>query len=114
MAIARTTKKNFTVNQGADFTDTFPVVHANGSAFDLTDYNVASQARKNYASSNAVTFSTAHSNTGGVITLSLDNANTATLTPGRMTYDIEITSSANVVTRVYQGIVTIDPNMTRV
>jgi hypothetical protein len=40
-------------------------------------------------------------------------ANTASLTPGRYVYDVIITSSANVVTRVVEGIVTVLPSVTR-
>jgi hypothetical protein len=43
----------------------------------------------------------------------MTSANTSNLTPGRYVYDVIITSSANVVTRVVEGIVTVLPSVTR-
>jgi hypothetical protein len=43
----------------------------------------------------------------------MTSANTANLTPGRMVYDLVMTSPANVKTRVVEGTVTILPSVTR-
>jgi hypothetical protein len=40
-------------------------------------------------------------------------ANTANLSAGRYVYDLKITSPANVVSRVVEGIVTVLPSVTR-
>jgi hypothetical protein len=40
-------------------------------------------------------------------------ANTANLSPGRMVFDLLITSSSNVKTRVIEGIIVISPGVTQ-
>ena len=52
-------------------------------------------------------------NANGEITLSMTAANTANLTPGRMVFDLLITSPTSVKTRVIEGIVTVLPSVTR-
>jgi hypothetical protein len=108
-------KANLVIDQGIDFTTTVTLTNENNLPYDLTGYTVASQIRKNYASSTATaTFSVVHDDTGGVVTLSLSNAITADIEPGRYLYDVEITSGSGTITRVVEGIVTVTAGITRV
>ena len=43
----------------------------------------------------------------------MDSDYTANIAAGRYLYDVEVVSSADVVTRVLQGIATISPEITR-
>jgi hypothetical protein len=43
----------------------------------------------------------------------MPSATTANLTPGRYVYDVLLTSSTGVKTRVIEGIITIMPSVTR-
>ena len=61
----------------------------------------------------ATVFSVSISSAFGQVTLSMNSATTATITPGRYVYDCELTSSANVVSRLVEGIVTVTPQVTR-
>jgi hypothetical protein len=107
-------KANLVVDQGVTFSATIDVTDTAGNAFNLTGYTVAAQMRKNYASSTATTFGTSHNAQYGQITLSLTSTTTSALEPGRYLYDVEISSSTNVITRVVEGIVTVTPGMTRI
>jgi hypothetical protein len=103
-----------TLEQGADFSTTITVKDATGTAQNLTSYTVSSQLRKSYYSTTANSFTASvTSPLQGIITVSMDSANTANLTPGRMLYDILITSPTNVKTRVVEGIAVIMPSVTR-
>ena len=66
-----------------------------------------------YATSNTIITSTVTGNANGEITLSMTAANTANLTPGRMVFDLLITSPTSVKTRVIEGIVVISPGVTQ-
>ena len=66
-----------------------------------------------YATSNTIITSTVTGNANGEITLSMTAANTANLSPGRMVFDLLITSSSNVKTRVIEGIIVISPGVTQ-
>ncbi|AGE60395.1 L-shaped tail fiber protein assembly [Pelagibacter phage HTVC008M] len=107
---------NLLIEQGANFSSTITLFNDDDTVFNLTDYTAAGQIRKSYSSSSAsATFSIAFSadRSAGQITLSLTPTQTAALEEGRYVYDIEVTSSDSVVTRVIQGTVTVSPNVTR-
>ena len=102
------------IEQGASFSTTITVNDSTGAYTNLTNYTAAAQLRKSYYSSTANSFTVTVSNAAnGELTLVLSSANTANLTPGRMVYDLLITSPTSVKTRVVEGIATILPSVTR-
>ena len=102
-----------TIDQGANFSTAVTVKDANGSGLNLSGYTVASQMRKSYYSTTANNFTaTVTGIANGEITLSMTAANTSNLTAGRALYDLLISDSSGVKTRVVEGIVTILPNIT--
>lgn len=107
-----TTKINLILDQGADFLTTFNLQAANGAVLDLSTYTGVCKMRKTYTSVNATSFTVSLTNTG-IVSMSMPYAQTAILIPGRYLYDIEITSSANTVTRIIEGIIDVSATMTR-
>lgn len=107
-------KANLVIDQGSTFSATIDLTDATGAVFNLTNYTVAAQMRKNYTSSTATNFVTSQTGETGKINLSLIQSTTAALEPGRYLYDVEITSSGGVITRVVEGIVTVTPGITRI
>jgi hypothetical protein len=102
------------IEQGATFSTTLNVEDTAGAAINLYAYTTDSQMRKSYYSSSATTItSTITGTSNGEITLSMTAAATANVTPGRYVYDVRISSPANVVTRVVEGIITVLPSVTR-
>jgi hypothetical protein len=106
-------KANLQIDQGTDFAITIDVTDNDNEVVNLTGYTGAAQMRKHYTSSAQTSFSVSVSNTFGQVTLSMNSATTATITPGRYVYDCELISSANVVSRLVEGIVTVTPQVTR-
>lgn len=107
-------KANLVVDQGTTFSATIDLTDASGEVFNLLNYTVAAQMRKNYTSSTATNFVASHTGVTGKINLSLLPTTTNTLAPGRYLYDVEITSPGGAVTRVVEGIVTVTPGITRI
>ena len=105
---------NFILEQGATFTRTL-TVQENSSAMNLTGYSVASKMRSTHDSGTVVgTFTCTISNaTGGVITMNMTSSTTSGIEEGMYVYDIEITSTAGTVTRLMEGTVTVNPEVTR-
>jgi hypothetical protein len=102
------------LEQYADFSTYINVDDLQGDAINLTGYSASSQMRKSYYSSTAYDFVVEISDAGkGEITLSMDAANTANMSPGRYVYDLNITDTDSVVTRVVEGIVVVSPGATR-
>ena len=105
---------NIFIDQGADFTTTVTVTDSNGDAVSLVGYSAAAQIRKSYSSSTSTAFTTSISNaSGGEITITLSDTQTAALEAGRYLYDVLITATGGDKTRVVEGQVTVNPSVTR-
>jgi len=107
------TKANITIDQGTTFSTTITLADEDNVLIDLTGYTANSQIRKHYSSSNSQPFSITLGGIQGTITMSLTSNQTSNLTAGRYVYDVELTSSSNVVSRIVEGIVTVTPEVTR-
>ena len=105
---------NFTLNQGATFNKQM-TVKENNSPLNLTGYTAAMQLRSTYDSSTVALSMTAAvvNATQGVLSISATATATAALEEGIYVYDLEISTSAGVVTRLLQGQVTVSPEVTR-
>jgi hypothetical protein len=104
-----------TIEQGATFSTEVTINDANGFAKDLQDYTVRSQLRKSYYSTTSIEFNISiDSPTDGLITMELSAEATSNITPGRYVYDTIIEeNSTGIVTRIFEGIATILPSVTR-
>ena len=102
------------IDQGTDWTATLPpVTSASGNVVDLTTYTVASQLRRSYASIYAVQITTTVSSpTTGVIALSMVNTETGGLDPLRYVYDVIIIDSSLNRTKVFDGLIIVNPGVT--
>lgn len=107
------TKANITIDQGTTFSTTLNLTDENGDILNLSGYTANSQIRKWYTSSNAVSFTTTVNTDVGTIELSLTANQTSSMTAGRYVYDVEIKDSANTVSRIVEGIVTVTPEVTK-
>jgi hypothetical protein len=103
------------IDQGSTFSSTITVIGLTNEAFDLTGYSARGQIRKSFSSLNSTDFTCAVVNppTLGKVTISLTAEQTRALKPGRYLYDVEVFVSGNVM-RIAQGIVEIDPAVTKV
>ena len=110
-------RANLTIDKSATFSSDVTVSDTDGTAFDLTGYTAAAKMAKGYASTQTRVTITAAINTDpttGIITLSLTADQTKALdAPARYVYDVEITkTSDSTVTRVIEGLITINPDVT--
>lgn len=106
---------NIVVDQGADYSASIDVTDSDGDNIDLSGYTAAGQIRKTYSSSTAVDFTVAIASpaSAGVLNISLSNTQTNAMKAGRYVYDVEITNSGGVKTRVLEGQVEITPGVTQ-
>ena len=107
------TKANLTIDQGATFNTVITLTDNDGNPINLTGYSGASQMRKHYTSSTAYSFNVSLGGELGTITLSMSANTTANIASGRYLYDVELTDTSSLVSRVFEGIVTVNPNITR-
>jgi len=106
------TKLNLFIDQGTDFITTIEVADEEGTPLNLTTYTGRSQMRKHFTSTTFNSFNVS-GNANGIITVSMNAATSANITGGRYVWDLELVSSGNVVSRIVEGIVTINPEVTR-
>ena len=107
---------NITIDQGETYTNTNSVFLADGvTAMNLTGYTVASKMRKHYTSTASHTINTTITSpaTAGLIDSSLSATETSAIKAGYYVYDLEITSSGGVVTRVVEGKIQMKPEVTK-
>lgn len=105
---------NLYIDQGTNFSSIINVNNDDGSAFDLTGYTVKAQIRKTYSSATAVDFAATVPNPGE-IQIALDNSVTVAMKAGRYVYDVIISNaSLSNTLRVAEGILTINPGVSRI
>lgn len=101
------------IEAGATFS-TEITVSEQGSSKNLTNYTARSQLRKSYYATTATDFVVNITDSAnGIISMGISAANTANIRPGRYVYDVEIENPQGIVTRIFEGIVTVLPNVTR-
>jgi hypothetical protein len=109
------TISNLYVDAGATYSNIITVTASNGQALDLTSYTVASQLRKSYQSSTVYAFTASvYDAASGKIRLQLTSTQSEAIPAGRWLYDVEITSPSGTKTRVVEGIVTVNPQITQI
>jgi hypothetical protein len=104
-----------TLDQGTTFETSLSLTNDDQTTIDVTGYSFASQIRKSYYSTNPVanlTVTVTNASTGNV-KLSMTPANTANVKAGRYLYDLIMTDTGGVKTRVIEGIITVTPQVTR-
>ena len=106
---------NIVIDQGADYSASIDVTDSDGDTIDLSGYTAAGQIKKTYSSSTAVDFTVSIASPGsaGILNIGLSNTQTNAMKAGRYVYDIEITNSGGVKTRVLEGQVEITPGVTQ-
>ena len=107
------TKANLFIDQGTTYETVLTLTDEDGNVLDLTDATAASQIRKSYSSSLAAEFTTSINVSAGEITLTLTADQTGSIVAGRYVYDVELTDAENKITRIVEGIVTVNPQVTR-
>ena len=106
---------NLRIDQGASFSSDVTVTNSDGAAVNLAGYTTFARMATSYGATSTVTITAniASDTTTGVIELSLTDSQTSTLeAPKRYVYDVYITkTSDSTVTRVIDGIITVNPKV---
>ena len=105
---------NLTIDQGTTFTASIDCTASDNTPLNLNGYTVAAQLRKTYDSTTKTDFTAIIANAAtGRLQISLTPVQTGALSAGRYVYDVEITDSSGIITRVVEGQVEITPGVTR-
>lgn len=103
------------IDQGSDFTAVFELENDDSTPMILTGFTPYSQFRKSYNSVIGYTFVTSILDENlGKISLYLSGASSTSIKPGRYLYDVELVGPGNTKSRVIEGIVTINAEITKI
>jgi len=110
---------NIAINQGADWFFNLDYENPAGTPVNLTGYSAAIQLKRDVSSASAVLTLTQGSGitiTGpaGALAFHATAAQTAAIASGGYYYDLKITSSGGIVTRLIQGLVQVNASITNV
>lgn len=102
------------LEQCVDFSTTISIDNDQGYPLNLSGYSVESQFRKSPYSIHYYTFDTSiQDSSNGIIALTMNSANSSNVIPGNYLYDVVITSSNDIKTRVIEGTVVVLPGITK-
>lgn len=94
---------NITVNKNSDFRRSFQVKES-GIILDITGYTFAGSLKENYQTTEKVDFFTVITDApAGIFTIELSDTITSTMDPGTWVYDVIMTDSGGVKTRLFEG-----------
>lgn len=106
--------EEFEIEQGATFRYKLNLKEDDESPYNIADFTIAGQIRRNYKSSTVAATFTAVSLNPGEILLTLTDEQTAALTEKRYVFDVLIESPIGERFRVIEGIVTVSPAVTQI
>ena len=104
------------IDQGTTFRNIINLTDDNSNVpINIYGYSVSSQIRRSYYSQNitANIICTTSNTSNGEITMSMSAANTSNIKAGRYVFDVVTVDPSQVKTRVLEGIITINPQVTR-
>jgi hypothetical protein len=106
--------QNLQIDQGTTWFITVTVTDENGDVKDLTDYTATAHLRKSYYTNTYTDLNATVlvPKTDGVVKLALSSTQSSALKAGRYVYDLEVASTQETL-RVIEGIVTVNPEVTR-
>ena len=104
---------NIVIEQGADYSSSFTITNPDGSPYTIFNNSAAATLKKHSASETSYTFTSEIDPDDGQILLSMSNALTSTIPPGRYFYDIVITNiNDGYKSRVIEGMAMVTPGIT--
>lgn len=110
--------KNLIIDQGSDWFITFTYKDSTGTPINLTGFTANLQLRTSYDAPTAALSLTSIAGItitalSGQIAVHATATQTGAITAGDYVYDLEITSSTGIITRIIQGRATVTPQVTR-
>lgn len=103
------------LDQGTDLSYNLDLTQDDGSPLDITGYVFSSSIKKSYYSANVTANLTVTitDSVGGNVVLSMNSATSANIKAGRYLFDVKQVDTANVATRIVEGIITVLPQVTK-
>jgi hypothetical protein len=104
------------VDQGSDFTAMIDLENDDGTPMNLVGTQIYSQFRKSFNSTTSYAFTCAIEDAlHGKFSLKLPGTTSSSIKPGRYLYDVEVYNAVSgSKNRVVEGVLTINPEITKI
>lgn len=96
---------NLVIQKGTYFEETFALNAEDGGILNLNNQTAVAKLKKHPTAGIAYTFSTTLTVSDSTVKISMQPAITSTLPSGRCVYDLVLTSSGGIVSKVVEGTV---------
>ena len=106
--MAAVSSVNLVIQKGTYFEETFSLTAEDGLGLNLTNATATSKLRKHPTAGIAYTFSTVTTVADSTVKILMASDKTAELPNGRCYYDVLITSSAGIISKVLEGNVMVE------
>lgn len=103
-------KRYFRIDIGTDLEHTFSV--NNATSYSLNTFTATAGMKRHQYSSNVISLTCSINASANTLTLRMNHVESANLNPGRYIYDVKMTNTSNVVIRLVEGIITVNPAVT--
>jgi len=103
------------LDQGTDFNFDLNLTNDDGVAINVANYAFTSSIRKSYYSTSVsanLTVTVINAANGNVI-CALNAATTSNIKAGRYLFDVKQIDNVNITTRLVEGIITVNPQVTK-
>jgi hypothetical protein len=103
------------LDQGTDFSYDLDLTTDDGSPINVANYSFTSSIRKSYYSTNdTASFTITVVNTAnGNLKFSMTSSTTANIKAGRYLFDVKQVDSGNTTSRILEGVIRVNPQITR-
>ena len=101
--MAVTPTVNIVIAQGVEFEETFLSTESNGTATNLTGYSAVAKLKKHVGATTSFPFSVSIVAGTGEVSIGMTSGVTTTIEPGRYFYDVVLTSSTGLKSRLVEG-----------
>lgn len=109
-----TIKVNLVIEHGAHFSKVLELYNDLGEPFpDLESCSYVGKIKKTHLSSRSYDITCTPDDTEGTLTLEVGPSALANADPGRYVYDVMMTDTSNTVTKLIEGIITLNPTASR-
>lgn len=102
---------DFIVNIGTDWKQEIVISDVSGNPVDLSPYTISTGFKKHYMASKLYPIDyTVNSN---VLILSISAITSSTIFDGRYDYDVVVTDSSNIKSKILEGVITFNPTINK-
>lgn len=110
--MAAVSSVNLVIHKGTYFEETFSLTAEDGLGLNLNGATATAKIKKHPTAGIAYTFATTTTISDSTVKITMSESVTSTLPSGRCYYDLLITSSAGLTSKVLQGNVIVEDTVT--